>query len=132
MAITVPATGDQISATNFGKPVADQLNALVPTAWQYLTLQNGWQNFGSGRANCSCRRDGAIVTVRVAMKLGTSGLTCFNLPSGYRPAADMDFLIRCGPAIGFFNIVASGDCALFVAMTGDNTAVLGTAMFVTG
>lgn len=27
MAITVPATGDQISATNFGKPVADQLNA---------------------------------------------------------------------------------------------------------
>lgn len=87
MAITVPATGDQISATNFGIPVANQLNSLAVTAWTNLTLLNSWtvQDGMTPRY----RKVGDVVQIVGRCGGGGAGTAMFNLPSGYRHTTGM-------------------------------------------
>lgn len=89
MAITVPVTGSEISATAFGAPVANALNAIEPTAWTNVTFQNGWVNFGAPYQNVQYRKIGDIVYVRGMMKSGTINQIAFTLPAGFRPPAEV-------------------------------------------
>ena len=85
MAITVPQPTWNISAVDFGQPVANQLNALAPTAWTNLTLQNSW----TALTACQYRKVNDIVYVRGSMQNGTpaAGTVLATLPSGFRPTA---------------------------------------------
>lgn len=90
MAITVPVVNTPLSVSTFGKPVADQLNALAPTAWTNVTFTNGWTNT-SGAQACQYRKEGDIVRIRGRMTPGTMGQIAFTLPAGFRPPAMFDF-----------------------------------------
>lgn len=97
MAITRPVTRTIISTTDFGIPVADQLNTLqtqvatlIPGAWQTMTLLNGF-TADPWTAGVRIRKIGPVVYCAGAIS-NPSGLTAqfnvFNIPSGFRPATN--------------------------------------------
>ena len=90
MPIAVPIAGSEVNVTNFGKPVADEVNRMTPlvvapTAWVNLSLVNGWVNF-SGYYPCQYRKIGDIVYVRGSLSEPNSATGTFaTLPIGFRP-----------------------------------------------
>lgn len=129
MAITVPVVNTALSVSAFGKPVADQLNSIAPTAWTDLTLSNGWSNVVGSRPNTGWKTQGGFGILRIAMKGGTSGLACFTLPAAARPTYYIDSQIRCGPGMGWINFDSTGSTVLFVANGGDNTLAAGLIVY---
>ena len=90
MPITVPVTGDEISASAFGAPVANEVNRLTPlvdsrtpTAWTTVTYQNSWVTEGPQPAQY--RKIGDIVYFRGSIKAGTNNTTAWTMPVGFRP-----------------------------------------------
>lgn len=90
MAITLPQPGNDIDAVAFGQPVANQLNALVPTVWFTLVLSAPWIHWVG--QTVQYRKVGDMVQIR-GRGTGGTGNTAFNpfaiLPSGFRPPADL-------------------------------------------
>lgn len=89
MAIVVPQPGQDIDATLFGAPVANQLNAIAPTAWTALSLLSGYTNEAGFRA-ARYRKIGDIVYVEGTLSSpGTVTVTVFQLPAGFRPLVNL-------------------------------------------
>jgi hypothetical protein len=132
MAITVPVVNTPLSVSGFGKPVADQINALIPTPWQSLTLINGWTAYtSSGRPATAVRRFGELVLLRVSVQGGTSGTNIAQLPVGYRPGYYVDTTVSCGASMGFLNIAFDGQFAAYVTGNVDTSLVVGSVVFST-
>jgi hypothetical protein len=108
MAVTVPVAGTEITVTNFGKPVADQLNALVPTAWTAVPLQNSWANYGAPYPTIACRKVGDVVYLRGLINGGTTNTICATLPVGFRPAHDTHFVVASNDSWGVLLIRTAG------------------------
>jgi len=85
MAITVPQPGQEISATDFGAPVANQLNGIAPTVWTALPLSNSW--VPDAGSPVQYRKIGDIVYIRGIARNGviTTGTIGATLPTGFRP-----------------------------------------------
>ncbi len=98
MAITVPAPGQMIDANTFGKPVADQLNAMAATAWATLPL-NGWTAI-SGRTPMY-RKIGDVVYFKgnavgaAGTGAGSNGISGATIPAGFRPIVYEELVTFC-------------------------------------
>jgi hypothetical protein len=127
MAIIVPQPGQEISATDFGAPVANQLNGIIPTVWTVLTLSASWTH--QAGQSVSYRKVGDMVQLRGRMDGGLSNTTVFTLPTGYRPPFDVVLAIA-GVASG-----AWGAASALLGATGAlsiltvNTSVAFTAAY---
>lgn len=123
MAITVPQPTWVISATDFGIPVANQLNALAPTAWTGVTFQNGWANFDGART-VRYRKIGDLVYLQGVAAGGTLGygVPMFVLPAGFRPRADTAFpaLMAGTNALGQITVQSNGNVSA-VSLLGAGT-----------
>ncbi|MET0466482.1 MAG: hypothetical protein ABW007_25210 [Chitinophagaceae bacterium] len=97
MAITRPITKTIISTTDFGIPVADQLNlntsdiaALKPGAWQPVTFQNGWANESGFQGVRYCKWGNLVFVQGSCVHAdATSFATVFQLPVGFRPPSSV-------------------------------------------
>lgn len=68
-------------------------------AWTGVTFSGTWANIGGSDSACRYRKFGDIVYVEgVAVRSGTSGLSAFTLPLGFRPALHKWFF--CGVKYG--------------------------------
>jgi hypothetical protein len=77
--------------------IEDIAVSITTTAEAYTapTLLNSWANFGGGYAVAAYKRDpSGNVWVKGTIKTGTAGTTAFTLPTGYRPAATMQFAVN--------------------------------------
>lgn len=93
MAILVPVKDAEIKAEDFGKPVADWINARTPTNWVNITLTSPWVNEGGGLIPASYRKIGDTVELRgSATRTGAPAGAVFVLPIGFRPP----FQLRIG------------------------------------
>lgn len=81
------------------------------TGWSALTLQNSWVAFGGAYETAKVRRLAGVVFVEGIVKSGTiiAGTVIFNLPVGYRPAAQHMFTVTSNYAIGVLEVKANGD-----------------------
>lgn len=124
MAITLPQPGNDIDAVAFGQPVANQLNALVPTVWYNPVYSNGWSGLTVNSIQpTQYRKIGDIVYLRGAMVGGTNGVVAFTLPSGFRPPLTLfPASIITGGGLGFLQILSNGA----VIPTASNVGQVGT------
>ena len=80
------------------------------TGWQVPTLLNGWTNFGVSYQTARYRRKGGVVYIQGLLKDGTTGVSIFNLPVGFRPAAKLQVpTILGGGAVGRIDIEPDGN-----------------------
>jgi hypothetical protein len=84
------------------------------SGWQTPTLAGSWANYGSGKQNAQYRKQGDKVTVRGLVKSGSG--TIFTLPTGYRPASELDFVTTATGAFGQLNITTAGVVSLAVGV----------------
>lgn len=111
----------------------------VPGSWETPTLLNSWTNFGGAYATAAYRKDSlGVVHLRGLITGGTKTATTvlFNLPSGYRPAADLMFAtsVDNGSWAGFgsFNVKSNGDVMLRVAGSGPWISLDGCSFLADG
>lgn len=114
MAITVPIDGQEISASTFGAPVANEVNRMTPlvvapTAWTNVIFQNSWVNYGSGEQNIQYRKIGDVVYLRGVMKSGGLSTVAFTLPTGFRPIASLAFAVSSAGAFGNLSVYSTGE-----------------------
>lgn len=70
---------------------------------------NSWVNFGAPYHNAAYWRDAfGFVHMRGVIKLGTVGSVAFVLPPGYRPPAEMPYLVLSNGTTGRVDIQADG------------------------
>lgn len=87
----------------------DYINALIlfpQSAYIAPTLINGWANFGSG-ANVKYMKD-SLGFVHLKGKCSTGGssaVTIFNLPAGYRPLITEALTFVCSSGSSFAQVV---------------------------
>jgi len=92
------------------------------TAWTAVTFTNSWVNSGGGLQEVQYRKDSAgWVNVRGHCKDGTVNAAMFALPTGYRPAAILQFGIDNNLALG--RIQAGTDGTFLLATGGSNVRV---------
>ena len=116
--VTPPVAGSEISAATFGIPVANEINALQPTAWVNLAIAAPWVNVGGARASSSYRKRGVMVDLRVSVNNGAAGGTAIaQLPVGFRPTFTVDLMPRDGAAIPgtIINILSNGDIMCYLS-----------------
>lgn len=129
MAITRPVTKTIISTTDFGIPVADQINALQtavaalqPTPWANLTLVNGFTH-ESGNVPAQYRKVNNCVELRSSVSgIQPAGILMTTLPVGFRP----------DPSVAIQRIVAfcySGSLPGTVPVRADITSSGGIAFY---
>jgi lysophospholipase L1-like esterase len=85
------------------------------TTWIAPTLLNGWGNFGSGFAYAGYRLtpDGEVhVQGVIGTGTATAGTVLFNLPAGFRPAANRVFSVASNDAFGEVRVAANGDVTI--------------------
>lgn len=121
MAITVPTPNTMIDANTFGAPVANQLNALVPTAWTFAPLTNGWVH-QSGE-ECKYRKVGDVVQLRGRVGVGAMGII-FTLPVGFRPPITQEFAVASVVTGGWtIGVIQVGPDGVVYALAGSNSAM---------
>ena len=118
MAITVPTVDTEISASAYGKPVAEWINAYTPTTWTNGVLQNSWVTF-PGYQPAQYRKVGDMVQVRGVIAYGTLNALAFVLPSGYRPILPMIIPALSGSLVAVLIINADGSVIPQVGKTND-------------
>lgn len=109
-------TSTATAGTDFVAPV----NA--PSAWIAVataSFQNSWVNFGAPYSTAQYKLDAlGCVSIRGTIKSGTTtdGTILFNLPSGYRPPADVAYAVSAGGgSAGFAQVVVTsgGDVKIY-------------------
>jgi hypothetical protein len=119
MAITVPQPGNDIDAVLFGQPVANQLNALVPTVWYNLVYSNNWSARTDIGQGAGYRKIGDIVYLRGLIAYGTVNVAAATLPTGFRPPAQLYYPTVVGGGIfGYITINGVGQIVPWVANNG--------------
>lgn len=113
MPIIVPAAGNEISAGTFGVPVANALNAIEPTIWTAMPLNNNWVN--APTYVTQYRKIGDMVHVRGRLYNGTMLVTAFTLPVGFRPPTALEFAVASADAggnwiFGLLQLQTDGQC----------------------
>lgn len=78
-------------------------------SWTAPTFQNSWVNFGGTLGTAGYRKANGIVYLRGIIKSGTINTVAFNLPAGYRPAADTRFPSVSNSAFGSCIVDTSGN-----------------------
>ena len=82
-------TTAQLSA--IGTQLAQKANSAQEN-WIVPTLLNSWENFSGIHASVGYYKDTmGVVHVKGVLKSGGVGVTCFVLPSGYRPSEYMEY-----------------------------------------
>lgn len=79
--------------------------------WKEPTLQDGWENYGSGFAPAGyCKDIYNTVYIRGTVKSGSVGesTAIFTLPKGYRPPYRLQFAVETHAAFGEVDITAEG------------------------
>src|SRR5262245_56448745 len=79
-------------------------------AWTAPSFTNSWTNFGGSWAPVGYRLDeSGIVHLHGIMVPGSFASAAFSLPVGYRPEADLTFVVVVGEPTSFgrVNIIAS-------------------------
>lgn len=77
--------------------------------WTGVTFQNGWISF-AGQQAVEFRKQGDRVFIRGQMASGTISTVAFTLPVGYRPPAEIDFIVIAGAStFGNIAVRANGD-----------------------
>ncbi len=99
-------------------------SSLSSGPWIAPTLLNSWVNFGGAFAAAGYYRDPlGIVRLKGLVNGGVAGSIIFNLPVGYRPAAQHIFAVIANNAIGRVD-VRTGDVffdtgsSAFVSLSG--------------
>lgn len=84
--------------------------AVAPTAWTAVSFLNSWANFG-GYQGLTYRKVGDMVQVRgtISHPSGGSGTVVANLPSGFRPPANIEMVVKAGGGTGYLTIAGTGD-----------------------
>jgi len=99
MAILVPIKDAEIKAEDFGKPVADWINANTLGAWTPVSYASGWSTFPNYQA-WTMRKQSTTVQVRgVAMCPALSAGTTYamgSIPVGFRPPIGQLMIGLCG------------------------------------
>lgn len=90
----------------------DMRGGLIQGDWQYPTLLNGWQNFGSGEQVVRYRFENGGTTVRCEGVI-TGGnevvnQRIFDVPAAYRPTGNLQFAIPSGDAYGQVKLLTDG------------------------
>jgi hypothetical protein len=88
------------------------------------TLLNSWVNFGSGYSVAGYQKSDGIVRLKGLIKSGTTtgGTVLFTLPSGFRPAATLQFMTEANSTLAVLEILSTGDVTI---------AVVGSSAFLT-
>lgn len=99
--------------------------SLIDSGWISPTLQNSWVDYGSPYTSGQYRKIGKIVYLKGLLKNGTVGSddntnVIFQLPSNYRPQADMLISLASNGAFGNIKITASD--GKIHAQVGSNTS----------
>jgi len=97
--------------------------AQPPSVWTAVTYQNGWTDFDSART-VRYRMLGDMVQIQGLMKGGTAavGTPAFVLPVGYRPRADVQFIVAASPTSGINNVWVNNVGVVSTAAIGAGTA----------
>lgn len=86
--------------------------------WSTPTLLNSWVNAGGVYQVAQYRKIGDVVQLRGSVKNGTVGTAMFNLPTGFRPPAQLVFATLDGlNAAARFDVEAGGNVSM---LTGNN------------
>lgn len=142
MPIPIPVSRTKIATVPWGIPITNQVNTNTtdiatlkgyPGAWQTMTLQNGWAQFG-GRPPCRCRFIAPdIVLFQFGIANGSDGTVFTTLPVGYRPAYSYDFLVRMGGTGVFWGLInvngSSGTCNVYKGSNTEFGLVSGSVVF---
>lgn len=93
-----PIGSDQLADTDTHiKALADFLQANQYLAAVAPTFATGWSNQGGTDQTAEYYKDGRVVALGGAIKNATAGAsTIFTLPAGYRPPADLRFVVLMG------------------------------------
>lgn len=89
MALTRPLAGTEVSAADFGAPVADLVNAITEPVWIDLVLTAPWTNYGAGLPNVGYTVAGKWVRFRGTAKptsAAAANSTLFAIPGAIAPA----------------------------------------------
>lgn len=98
-----------------------QANAPTATGWTAPTLLNGWVNYGAGFNDAGYMKDAhGFVHLKGLLKDGTTTKLTpfFNLPAGFRPAAQHIFAASSFEAYGEVRVEADGDVSFLVGSAG--------------
>lgn len=111
MAWTAPRTwvvGEILTAALLNTHLRDNLLYLKgDTAWIAPTLLNAWANYGAPHAFAGYRK--IDDTVRLRGLVGAGAGTIFTLPVGYRPTADLVFVVDTNSGHGRCDITSNGN-----------------------
>ncbi|MBW4568049.1 MAG: hypothetical protein KME31_08500 [Tolypothrix carrinoi HA7290-LM1] len=84
----------------------------LPTAWQNLSLNTGWSNYGTGYTTPQCRKTiGDLVEVKGLIKKSTALVAneiITTLPVGYRPSEIMLLATWAGGGTSRIQVEPSG------------------------
>ena len=87
-------------------------------SWTVPSFANSWVDLGTG-GPVGYRAVGNQVLLRGSIKTGTLNLAAFTLPSGFRPAATVTFIVLSNGAAGYLTVTAAG---VVTPVSGSNTA----------
>lgn len=88
-------------------------------AWQAFALNAPWVPFGDPFAIAGYRKDGGRVQLRGLIKAGAGGSVICVLPAGFRPPAQLLFLVGCDLATpARIDIRSSGDVLVALPTSG--------------
>lgn len=119
------------SSTSFARADHTHAVTITPGSWIAPTLLNSWVNF-SGTHTAGYRKTNGLVEVRGTIKDGTATdtTTLFNLPSGYRPATDLNFAVAASGGPVMISVQTNGDVKAQGAINATWTALNGITFSV--
>ncbi|MEH7355690.1 hypothetical protein V7150_19360 [Neobacillus drentensis] len=98
--------------------ILEQLTPKKLDPWGNLSTQNGWYHDAS-RPGQSFKDPWGMVHLRGVIMPGilTNGVTAFTLPEGYRPAREVDIIIKCFTSTNqlsytTLSIKSNGNCSI--------------------
>jgi hypothetical protein len=98
--------------------ILEQLTPKKLDAWSNVATQNGWYH-DSARPGQSFKDPWGMVHLRGAIIPGilTNGVTAFILPEGYRPAREVDIIVKCFTSTNqlsytTLSIKSNGNCSI--------------------
>lgn len=80
----------------------------TPTAWTAPTYSTTWVDYGAPFQGGRYRLRGTDVEIEGLVKSGVSNTSVFTLPVGYRPAADILWIVSAAGGVAEITITTTG------------------------